>query len=139
MIWFVVIILPISALGAACITAIVYRILIGCDIRQAMTKIEAARVDLAMLEALTPEDRAWLAGSAGMNEPTSYAMPAVGSIWEWQPGNPMAREVVTVKETRGAEDGDPGSVWLAGPSGYRVVSLPDFATGAVPAVLRHHR
>jgi hypothetical protein len=131
MIWFVVIILPISALGAACITTLVYRIYVGCAIRQAMTKIEAARAELALLEGL--------AEFAGMSEPTSYAMPAVGSIWEWQPGNPMAREVVTVKETRGAEDGDTGSVWLAGPSGDRVVSLPDFATGAVPALLRHRR
>lgn len=71
-----------------------------------------------------------------MSEPTSYAMPAVGSVWEWQPGNPMAHEVVTVKET---QDDDAGSVWLEGPSGDRIVSLPDFAAGAVPAPLRHRR
>jgi hypothetical protein len=74
-----------------------------------------------------------------VSEPTSYAMPAVGSIWEWNLGDPWGREVVTVKQTNGAEDGSAGSVWLVGPSGDRWVSLPDFAENAVPAPLGRRR
>lgn len=74
-----------------------------------------------------------------MTEANNYAMPAINSVWEWQPGNPMAREVVKVIETHGAEQGSIGSVWIEGPSGDRIVSLADFAAEAVPATLRRHR
>lgn len=68
-----------------------------------------------------------------MSDPTSYAMPAVGSIWEWQPGNPMAREVVTVTAA------DAVSVHFSGPSGDRAVNLADFAAEAIAAPLRHRK
>jgi hypothetical protein len=74
-----------------------------------------------------------------MTEASGYAVPATDSMWEWQSGNPMAREVVKVVETRGAEQGSIGSVWIEGPSGDRIVSLTDFATQAMPATLRRHR
>lgn len=146
MIWFAVI-MPIGLICYVCIRITFVRWRITCDIREMSAKLDAARAELAQLEALNPEDKEWLARVAGwerptvqpMSDPTSYAMPVVGSVWEWQPGNPMAHEVVTVKETRGAEVGDVGSVWLEGPSGDRIVSLPDFAAGAVPAPLRHRR
>jgi hypothetical protein len=74
-----------------------------------------------------------------MTEASGYAMPTIDSVWEWQPGNPMAREVIRVKETRGADQGSAGSIWIEGPSGDRIVSLADFAAGAVPATLGRHR
>jgi hypothetical protein len=66
---------------------------------------------------------------------SDYAMPAAGSIWEWQSGNPMAREVVIIKDV----DTSTGLIWLEGSSGDRIVSPADFAASAVPATLRHHR
>jgi hypothetical protein len=70
-----------------------------------------------------------------MTEASGYAIPTIDSIWEWQPGNPMAREIVRVVEV------DPvhNLVWLEGSSGDRVVNLADFAAGAVPATLKRHR
>ena len=140
MIWFIV---AIPA-GLICyvwarITFVRWRI--TCDIREMTAKLNAARAELAQLEALNPEDKEWLARVAGwewptvqpMSEPTSYAMPAVGSVWEWQPGHPLGREVVTVTAV------DAGSVHFSGSSGDRAVSLADFAAEAVAAPLRHRR
>jgi hypothetical protein len=67
--------------------------------------------------------------------PSDAAVPLVGSVWEWQPGNPMAREVVTIKDV----DSSTGLIWLEGPSGDRAVSPVIFAAEAVPATLKRHR
>jgi hypothetical protein len=72
---------------------------------------------------------------SSMTEASGYAMPTIDSVWEWQPGNPMAREVVTVKDV----DSSTGLIWLEGSSGDRAVSPADFATSAAPATLRHRR
>lgn len=136
-VWFCVI--PIGLVALRILGARVRRRHLSAEAHRLQTELDTARAELAALEALTADDRAWLARCDLMSDPTSYAMPVVGSVWEWQPGNPMAHEVVTVKETRGAEVSDAGSVWLEGPSGDRIVSLPDFAAGAVPAPLRHRR
>lgn len=66
-------------------------------------------------------------------------MPAVGSVWEWDLGNPLGRAVVTVRETRGVENGSAGAVRITGPSCDRWVSLPDFAGTAVPSPLGQRR
>lgn len=147
MIWFIALGVPVWMT----ILVVTYRVKITCDVRRAARKIEdlqsqlsELQTELALLEALTDEDKEWLDHAAGWTWPTispvnSYAIPTVGSIWEWDLGNPWGREVVTVRETRGAEGGSTGSVWLTGPSGDRVVSLPDFARDAVPAPLGRPR
>lgn len=150
MIWFIALGVPLWMT----ILVVTYRVKITCDVRRAARKIEdlqtqlsELQTELAQLEALTTEDKEWLAHTAGwewptispVSEPASYAMPAVGSIWEWDLGNPWGREVITVRETRGAEDGPEGSVWLTGPSGDRWVALPDFVRDAVPAPLGRYR
>jgi hypothetical protein len=150
MTWYIV----VAVAGWIIILVITCRVSVACDTRRVNTKIDEiqtkvaeVKAEIAALEALTPEDRVWLRDVAGwewptvsdVSEPTSYAMPAVGSIWEWDLGNPWGREVVTVQETRGPENGTAGSVWLAGSSGDRWVSLPDFAENAVPSPLGKRR
>lgn len=144
MIWLIVLAVPAWAVILVCFNTAAYRRIAARHLRRTQAKIEAAQTELATLQALTVEDRAWLKQVtwpkiSRMTEPSSYAMPEIGSMWEWQPGNPMAREVIRVKETRGADQGSTGSIWVEGPSGDRIVSLADFAAGAVPATLRRHR
>lgn len=150
MTWYIV----VAVAGWIIILVITCRVSVACDTRRVNTKINEiqtkvaeVKAEIAALEALTPEDRVWLRDVAGgewptvsgVSEPTSYAMPAIGSIWEWDLGNPWGCEVVTVQETRGPEDGAAGSVGLRGPSGDRWVSLPDFAENAVPSPLGKRR
>ena len=129
------VILPASTLLLACVATLIYKRSITVDLRQTVAKIEAARMELAALEALKPEDQAWLAECQTMTVPSDAAVPLVGSVWEWQPGNPMAREVVTVKDV----DSSTGLIWLEGSSGDRAVSPAIFAGAAVPATLKHRR
>lgn len=130
-VWFCAI--PVGLVALRIIGARVRSRHLSAEARRLQTELDTARAELAALEALTADDRAWLARCDLMSDPVSYAVPSVASTWEWMPGNPMGHEVVTVKEVQD------GSVWMVGPSGDRVVSLADWMANAVPATLRHHR
>jgi hypothetical protein len=112
----------------------------GCSTERS-NKISIYRNDNnELLTIRTESDHRWKSSQLiwyylPMTEASSYAMPTIDSMWEWQPGNPMAREVVKITEV------DPvhNLVWLDGSSGNRVVNLADFAAQAVPATLRRHR
>jgi hypothetical protein len=126
-------------LGLSCLIAGSYALWLKRQIRRIEAEINSTRSELFALEGLTPEDRAWLASSFAMPEPR-YVVPPVDSIWEWQIGDPQAREVVRVEMTVGPGGGGPaGSVLLRGPSGDRWVSLAEFYGNATPAPLRGQR
>lgn len=133
MIWLIWLIF-LGVLALCCVVSALLYWFLGQQIRRKQAEIERVRAELAALEALAPEDRAWLASCDPMSEPT-HALPAVGSIWVWRPGHPLGREVVTVTSV----DIPKASVWFEGPSGDRCVSLADFAAEAEAPTLGHHR
>lgn len=90
--------------------------------------------ELAALVALTPDDYAWLAQYGAMTN--AMPLPDVGSIWEWDLGDPQGREVVTVLETTTA----PAAVLISRPSGSRWVPLTDFQVyAAAPPLKGKHK
>lgn len=70
-----------------------------------------------------------------MTQP-KYRMPDTESVWEWNTGEPMNREVVIVTGTVWTGAGDDGSVRISGPAGVRWVSLTEFGATAVAPRLR---
>jgi hypothetical protein len=66
---------------------------------------------------------------------SNFALPATGSVWEWQQGNPQGHEVVTVLEALAS----PASVLISGPSGQRWVPLTDWEVYAAAPPLRGHK
>lgn len=136
--WVFVLMLPV-VLALLSLLSLIEHWLLSRKIKEKKAQIASVETELALLEALTPSDRAWLARSGLVDNPRTYAPPAVDSVWEWQTGTPMAREVVTVSMVVAAVSGETGSVLLVGPAGEQWVSLAEFAENAQPAPLGRHR
>jgi len=112
-----------------------------CDAPPAETKIRrieatlvAVKAELAALEALTEHDRDWLRYWGTVNQ-QPWPLPEIGSIWEWDVGNAMGREVVKVTGVTFA----PLTVRIDSYSGVREVTLEEFSQKALPAPLGKKR
>lgn len=106
---------------------------LGRQLQSITATLAELEAELAALECLTPDDRAWLAHYDAMTN-QAWPLPTVGSFWEWNLGVPMSREVV---EVTGAQFAPP-TVRIKGASGEREVSLDEFNQNAIPAPLKGH-
>jgi hypothetical protein len=64
-----------------------------------------------------------------------WPLPEINSLWEWDIGNTMGREVIKVVGTSFA----PLTVRIDGYSGTREVTLDEFNQKAVPMHLGRHK
>lgn len=132
--WFVwvTLLMMLSALIVEILLSLILHQSIGRRIQKKQAQISAIEAELAALEALTAEDKAWLARSSVMDD-TSYAPPAIDSLWEWTSSTDAGLEVVRVLGT------DANTVHITGAAGDRWVTASEFASNAVPAHLGRHR